>query len=116
MVFGNPDTFFHYALSSLYLLCLSGLFLYGTNCYVLLLRFRRYRRKGLVEYRRVLKAFEASSWSNDLPQVTVQLPIYNELLITLVTDWKFSSSTTPLTIPRKLRMPLLRAIDSKGCL
>ena len=78
MVFGNPDTFFHYALSSLYLLCLSGLFLYGTNCYVLLLRFRRYRRKGLVEYRRVLEAFEASSWSNDLPQVTVQLPIYNE--------------------------------------
>src|SRR5207247_4081267 len=57
---------------------LSGLFLYGTNCYVLLLRFRRYRRKGLLEYRRVLREFEASPWHNDLPQVTIQLPIYNE--------------------------------------
>jgi len=78
VVFGNPDTFFHYVLSSLYLLCLGGLFLYGTNCYVLLLRFRRYRRKGLLEYRLVLREFEASPWHNDLPQVTVQLPIYNE--------------------------------------
>src|SRR5919106_288937 len=78
VVFGNPDTFLHYALSGLYLLCLSGLFLYGTNCYVLLLRFRRCRKKGLVEYHRVLREFKASPWHKDLPKVTVQLPIYNE--------------------------------------
>src|ERR671918_1485713 len=78
LLFGNPDTFLHYALSGLYLLCLSGLFLYGTNCYVLLLLFRRYRIKERLEYPRVLREFEASPWHKDLPQVTVQLPIYNE--------------------------------------
>src|SRR5918992_793842 len=78
VVFGNPDTFLHYALGGLYLLCLSGLFLYGTNCYVLLLLFRRYRIKERLEYPRVLREFEASPWHKDLPKVTVQLPIYNE--------------------------------------
>src|SRR5919106_6091540 len=62
VVFGNPDTFLHYALGGLYLLCLSGLFLYGTNCYVLLLLFRRYRIKERLEYPRVLREFEASPW------------------------------------------------------
>src|SRR5918999_618353 len=38
------------------------------------------------------------------------------LLITLGTGWRFSSSMTPLMIPRKLPVPLLRTIDSKGCL
>src|ERR687892_1897074 len=78
VVFGNPDTFLHYALGGLYLLCLSGLFLYGTNCYVLLLLFRRYRNSGILEYRHVLREFERSPWSKDPPRVTVQLPIYNE--------------------------------------
>jgi cellulose synthase/poly-beta-1,6-N-acetylglucosamine synthase-like glycosyltransferase len=59
-------------------LALSGLFLYGTNCYVLLLLFRRNRSKGEKEYQDVLKNFEGSSWKSNLPRVTVQLPIYNE--------------------------------------
>jgi cellulose synthase/poly-beta-1,6-N-acetylglucosamine synthase-like glycosyltransferase len=78
VVLGNPDTFLHYALGGLYILCLIGLFLYGTNCYVLLLVFRRYRERGIQEYHRVLREFEGSPWSKDLPMVTVQLPIYNE--------------------------------------
>ena len=78
MVPGNPDTIVHYALIGLYIVCLSGLFLYGTNCYVLLLLFRRNRDRGQREYHRVLREFEGSPWYQDLPQVTIQLPVYNE--------------------------------------
>jgi cellulose synthase/poly-beta-1,6-N-acetylglucosamine synthase-like glycosyltransferase len=78
VVLWNPDTFLYYALGGLYIFCLVGLFLYGTNCYVLLLLFRRYRNSGILEYRRILREFERSPWSKDLPLVTVQLPIYNE--------------------------------------
>lgn len=78
MAAGTPDTIFQYALIGLYIFCLSGLFLYGTNCYVLLLLFRRNRGKGQKEYHKIVKEFESSPWSRDLPRVTVQLPIYNE--------------------------------------
>jgi len=74
----NLEALFYYCLSALYILALSGLFLYGTNCYVLLLLFRRNRSKGEKEYQDVLKNFETSPWKSDLPRVTVQLPIYNE--------------------------------------
>ena len=73
-----PEQFFYYCLSGLYILSLSGLFLYGTNCYVLLLLFRRNRSKGEKEYQGILKNFERSPWKNAPPRVTVQLPIYNE--------------------------------------
>jgi len=63
---------------ALYALCLGGLFLYGTNCYVLLFLFRRNRSKGREEYRNLLKKFDGSPWRADLPSVTVQLPVYNE--------------------------------------
>jgi cellulose synthase/poly-beta-1,6-N-acetylglucosamine synthase-like glycosyltransferase len=75
---GNLEALSYYCLSALYILALSGLFLYGTNCYVLLLLFRRNRSKGEKEYQDVLKNFETSPWKSDLPRVTVQLPIYNE--------------------------------------
>lgn len=68
----------YYSVSALYILCLSGLFLYGTNCYVLLLLFCRNRGRGEKEYQDVLKNFENSPWRDNLPHVTVQLPIYNE--------------------------------------
>jgi cellulose synthase/poly-beta-1,6-N-acetylglucosamine synthase-like glycosyltransferase len=72
------EQLFYYCLSALYILTLSGLFLYGTNCYVLLLLFRRNRNKGEKEYQWILKDFERSPWKNAPPRVTVQLPIYNE--------------------------------------
>ncbi|MBI3014937.1 MAG: glycosyltransferase [Candidatus Tectomicrobia bacterium] len=78
MVLGNPNTIFHYVLIGFYIVCLSGLFLYGTNCYLLLLRFRSHRLQGLREYRRVLREFAVSRWYTDPPRVTVQLPVYNE--------------------------------------
>ncbi|HWP59780.1 MAG TPA: cellulose synthase family protein [Candidatus Acidoferrales bacterium] len=64
--------------SALYILSLSGLFLYGTNCYVLLLLFWRHRGKGEKEYRDALRRFEKSRWSAEPPRVTIQLPVYNE--------------------------------------
>jgi cellulose synthase/poly-beta-1,6-N-acetylglucosamine synthase-like glycosyltransferase len=81
VVSGNPDTIVHYAVIGLYIFCLSGLFLYGTNCYVLLLLFRRNRSKGQREYQDVVEEFERSSWRDDLPRVTIQLPIYNERFV-----------------------------------
>jgi cellulose synthase/poly-beta-1,6-N-acetylglucosamine synthase-like glycosyltransferase len=75
---GLPHAIIQYALVAFYIFCLSALFLYGTNCYVLLFLFHRNRKQGREEYRSILKKFESSSWSRDLPLVTVQLPIYNE--------------------------------------
>jgi cellulose synthase/poly-beta-1,6-N-acetylglucosamine synthase-like glycosyltransferase len=78
VVFGNPGIVLGYFLICLYILCLGGLFLYGTNCYVLLLLFRRNRAKGLREYRRITRDFKSLQWCSEPPLVTVQLPIYNE--------------------------------------
>jgi len=75
---GTLDIIFQYVPIVLYIFCLSGLFLYGINCYVLVLLFRRNRAKGQVEYQTVLKEFASSPWSREFPRVTVQLPIYNE--------------------------------------
>jgi cellulose synthase/poly-beta-1,6-N-acetylglucosamine synthase-like glycosyltransferase len=73
-----PSAVFQIAIVALYVLCLGALFLYGTNCYVLLFLFRRNRSKGREEYQNLLKKFDASRWRADLPTVTVQLPVYNE--------------------------------------
>lgn len=75
---GISDTLFQYVLIPLYVLCLGGLFLYGTNCYVLLFLFRRNRSRGAEEYETLLREFGRSPWFGDPPPVTVQLPIYNE--------------------------------------
>ena len=78
MATATPAAVFQIFVIALYVLCLGGLFLYGTNCYVLLFLFRRNRSKGQEEYRNLIKTFDSSPWRTDLPLVTVQLPIYNE--------------------------------------
>lgn len=101
---GILEPFVYYSLSALYLLCLSGLFLYGTNCYVLLLLFYRNRRKGEKEYQDVLKDFERSPWKKDLPRVTVQLPIYNERYVV----GRLAKAVSALDYPRdRLEIQLL---------
>ncbi len=53
------------------------LFIYGMNCYVLVLNFRRHRRSALARLEKVREEY----WQvpdADLPTVTVQLPVYNE--------------------------------------
>lgn len=78
MTLGILEPLAYNVLSALYILSLSGLFVYGINCYVLLLLFRRNRSKGENEYQDALRSFENSPWRTELPRVTVQLPIYNE--------------------------------------
>ena len=97
-------SFSYYCLSALYILCLGGLFLYGTNCYVLLLLFFRNRSKGEKEYQDVLKNFEMSPWKADLPRVTVQLPVYNERYVV----GRLIKAVTALDYPRdRLEIQLL---------
>ncbi len=104
MATGILESIFYYSLGALYLLCLSGLFLYGTNCYVLLLLFRRNRSKGEKEYRDALDNFENSPWKNDLPQITVQLPIYNERYVVA----RLMKAVSALDYPRdRLEIQLL---------
>jgi cellulose synthase/poly-beta-1,6-N-acetylglucosamine synthase-like glycosyltransferase len=101
---GILESISYYGLAALYLLCLGGLFLYGTNCYVLLLLFRRNRSKGEKEYQDVLKNFENSPWKNDLPRVTVQLPIYNERYVIV----RLMKAVSALDYPRdRLEIQLL---------
>jgi cellulose synthase/poly-beta-1,6-N-acetylglucosamine synthase-like glycosyltransferase len=99
-----PESLFYYCLSTLYILSLGGLFLYGTNCYVLLLLFCRNRRRGKKEYQNALEAFACSSWKHDLPRVTVQLPIYNERYVV----GRLVKAATALDYPRdRLEIQLL---------
>ena len=53
------------------------LFIYGMNCYVLVLNFRRHRRSALARLERVREEYRRVPEA-DLPTVTVQLPVYNE--------------------------------------
>jgi cellulose synthase/poly-beta-1,6-N-acetylglucosamine synthase-like glycosyltransferase len=53
-----------------------ALFLYGINCYVMIVLHRRSRGRMLHHDERVWKAWQPTA--SELPYVTVQLPIYNE--------------------------------------
>ena len=59
-----------------YLLALFLLFLYGMNCYVMILLHRRHRTTMLRRDEAVWAAWQAND--RQLPTVTVQLPIFNE--------------------------------------
>lgn len=60
----------------IYFLSLFLLFLYGINCYIMILLHRRARERMLKHDEEVWKAWKAND--HQLPTVTVQLPIYNE--------------------------------------
>ena len=55
-----------------------GLFLYGMNCYVLLVLFFRHRRGEERANASFLEGYWATTSMDALPRVTTQLPIYNE--------------------------------------
>jgi cellulose synthase/poly-beta-1,6-N-acetylglucosamine synthase-like glycosyltransferase len=59
-----------------YLLALFLLFLYGMNCYVMILLHRRHRKSMLRRDEEIWSVWRAIA--RELPMVTVQLPIYNE--------------------------------------
>ena len=59
--------------------CLAALclFVYGMNCYVLVFNFRRHRQRALARFEKVRQNYQPGS-DDDLPHVTIQLPVYNE--------------------------------------
>jgi cellulose synthase/poly-beta-1,6-N-acetylglucosamine synthase-like glycosyltransferase len=63
-------------LLSLYFVSLFFLFLYGINCYVMILLHRRAKERMLRQDEEVWN--RRQSTKQQLPRVTVQLPIYNE--------------------------------------
>lgn len=63
-------------IAAAYLLALFVLFLYGMNCYVMILLHRRHRTAMLRRDEEIWAAWQASD--RELPMVTVQLPVYNE--------------------------------------
>jgi len=71
-----PSSFLIASLLFLYFGALFFLFLYGINCYVMIFLHRRAKVRMLRHDEEVWKAWQATD--QELPWVTVQLPIYNE--------------------------------------
>ncbi len=67
-----------YVLFTVYAMAVLLLFLYGVNSYYLISQFVRNRRVAEARDDAVRKAFWAKTRVEDLPPVTIQLPIYNE--------------------------------------
>lgn len=61
-----------------YCLAALGLHVYGINCYVMILLFKRRSQTRIAEERALLRRFSETSNESSLPVVTTQLPIYNE--------------------------------------
>ena len=63
----------------LYCAAAGTLMLYGLNCYVMIFLFNRGRVPASAERRRVLEGVGALAGRGDLPVVTTQIPVYNEV-------------------------------------
>jgi cellulose synthase/poly-beta-1,6-N-acetylglucosamine synthase-like glycosyltransferase len=62
----------------IYLFALLALFTYGMNCWFLMLFYRLNYPKAIQKHQKIKDRFYQKIPSRDWPQVTVQLPIYNE--------------------------------------
>ena len=62
----------------IYLLALVSLFIYGMNCYLLMICYRLKKPDALRQHEEIKKKFYHDYSRNDWPMVTIQLPIYNE--------------------------------------
>lgn len=62
----------------LYITALLALFVYGTNCYMLIFFFWRNRPHALEHHAAIKEAYFRQVTPQEWPAVTVQLPIYNE--------------------------------------
>jgi cellulose synthase/poly-beta-1,6-N-acetylglucosamine synthase-like glycosyltransferase len=67
-----------YIYLAIYLFALISLFVYGLNCYVLMLCYRVNRRKAFQERDDLRSRFYSELPASGWPHVTVQLPIFNE--------------------------------------
>jgi cellulose synthase/poly-beta-1,6-N-acetylglucosamine synthase-like glycosyltransferase len=62
----------------IYLFALFALFTYGMNCWFLMLLYRLNYPKAIQKHQKIKDRFYQKIATQDWPQVTVQLPIYNE--------------------------------------
>jgi len=70
--------FIEYIWLAVYLFALMCLFTYGMNCYLLMVLYRINRPKIIRRHRKINNFFYQSTNPADWPQVTIQLPIFNE--------------------------------------
>ncbi|NQT69253.1 MAG: glycosyltransferase [Desulfobacteraceae bacterium] len=70
-----------YAYLCIYLLALFSLFIYGINCYVLLVFYRLNYPKAIKTHAEIKETFYRDVSAENWPRVTIQLPIYNELYV-----------------------------------
>lgn len=69
---------FHIAILAVYLFALVSLFIYGMNCYVLMLFYRLKRPAARQRHAEIKRRFYQAYTPDNWPHVTIQLPIYNE--------------------------------------
>jgi len=62
----------------IYLFALFSLFVYGMNCYFLMIFYRLNRPKALKRHEQIKKSFYLNFAPKDWPKVTIQLPVFNE--------------------------------------
>jgi cellulose synthase/poly-beta-1,6-N-acetylglucosamine synthase-like glycosyltransferase len=67
-----------YACLIIYLLALMSLFIYGMNCYLLMLFYFLKSPAALRKHQAIKEKFFRNVPQKDWPQVTIQLPVYNE--------------------------------------
>lgn len=63
----------------IYCACATLIAIYGINCHVMIYLFRRQQKNKREEDQQLLKAFYSKEGLDNLPAVTTQIPIYNEL-------------------------------------
>jgi cellulose synthase/poly-beta-1,6-N-acetylglucosamine synthase-like glycosyltransferase len=67
-----------YILFFFYLFALASLFVYGTNCYFLMIFYRLNLSRARKRQRKLKNRFTESPGQTDWPRVTIQLPVFNE--------------------------------------
>lgn len=82
------------ALVLIYWIAVAGLFVYGVHCYVLSFLFLRHGKHQAERRAAIREAHERTHCEDDLPVVTIQLPVYNERYVVdrlldavLALDW-----------------------------
>jgi cellulose synthase/poly-beta-1,6-N-acetylglucosamine synthase-like glycosyltransferase len=73
--------FIQYLFLLIYLFALLSLFIYGINCYLLMVLYRINSPKALKRHEDIKQKFYQNHSLKDWPRVTIQLPIYNELYV-----------------------------------
>ncbi|MGD8292806.1 MAG: glycosyltransferase [Desulfobacterales bacterium] len=87
-----------YAWLIIYLLALMSLFIYGMNCYLLMIFYRLKKPEALRQHEDIKKKFYHDYSQTDWPIVTIQLPVFNERYVIQ----RLIESVCRFDYPRKL--------------